>query len=84
MACQCNKTKQDLLEKLDVWFKYHSPTKEQTERYQKIRSAAKDFAQLIIENTPYCDDQLFAIQQIRSAVMFANASIACEESGNER
>lgn len=61
---------------LDHIFKYHPPTPEQTAKYEKIRSAAKEFCQVILENTPSSQDQDQVIASIRQAVMFANASIA--------
>ena len=57
-------------------FKYHAPEKEDIEKYTMLRDAAKEFAKVIIENTPVCADQTAAIRKIREAVMTANASIA--------
>ena len=64
-------------EKLDNWFTYHPPEPEQVEKYQNLREAAKDFAEVVVENTPRSADQSAALRKIREAVMTANASIAC-------
>ena len=66
-------------EDIDSWFTYHSPKGDQPERYVKIREAAKNLAEVIIDNTPPSADQTTAIRKVREAVMTANASIACGE-----
>ena len=66
-------------EDLNNWFTYHSPKGDQPERYVKIREAAKELAQVILENTPIGADQTAAIRKVREAVMTANQSIACGE-----
>jgi hypothetical protein len=57
-------------------FKYHAPTPEQLPKYEAIRAAAKQFAQVLIDNTTPCADQSAALRHVREAVMTANASIA--------
>lgn len=57
-------------------FTYHSPTSEQIPKYEAIRAKAKEFAQVIVDNTPGSADQTAAIRLLREAVMTANASIA--------
>lgn len=66
---------------LDNIFKYHPPKGNQTERYEKIRNAAKEYAKVVLENTPvgFPDTEL-SIIKLRESVMFANASIAINES----
>lgn len=59
-------------------FSYHAPRPEQIPQFNAIRSAAKDFAKVIIDNTPVGADQAAAIRRLREAVMTANASIACD------
>ena len=66
----------DLQFDLDNIFTYHSPTSDQVEQYSKIRNAAKEFARVVIENSPASSDQSTAIRKIREAVMTANAAIA--------
>lgn len=62
---------------LDNWFTYHSPDAEQLPKYQAIRDAAKNLAQVIVNNTPPSADQSAAIRLVREAGMTANAAIAC-------
>lgn len=64
---------------IDNIFSYHAPKEGQPERYLRLRSAAKFFAQEIIDCTPVCADQAAAIRKVREAVMTANAAIAINE-----
>jgi hypothetical protein len=61
---------------LDHIFVYHAATPEQVEQYQRIRDAAKNLAQVIIDNAPSCADRSDAIRKVREAVMTANAAVA--------
>jgi hypothetical protein len=63
---------------LDHLFIYHAPTPEQVEQYQRIRDAAKEFARVVIENTPPSADQSTAIRKLRECVHVANAAIALD------
>lgn len=63
---------------LDDLFTYHPPTEAQVPKYEEIRTAAKRFAQIVVNNTPVCADQTAAIRKIREAVYTANAAIALE------
>lgn len=63
---------------LENWFTYHAPDETQILRYKKIRDVALEFSRVILAHTPTCADQTHAIRLIRTAVMFANAAIACE------
>jgi hypothetical protein len=65
-------------EKIDNWFTYHSTETEDIPKYEAIRRAAKEFADVIEKNTPPSADQTAAFRKIREAVMTANASIACK------
>lgn len=67
------------VEDLDNLFTYHPPKGDQAERYGKISAAAQEFARVVLENTPGCPDQTFAIRQIILARMLANQTIACNE-----
>lgn len=64
-------------ESLDNWFTYHPPEAGEPEKYEKIRQAAKAFAEVVLELTPPSADQTAAIRKIREAVFTANAAIAC-------
>lgn len=58
-------------------FTYQPPQDDATiARYQTIRAAALNLAEVIIASTPPCADQSAAIRKIREAVMTANAAIA--------
>jgi hypothetical protein len=63
---------------LDNIFSYHAPTPDKLVQYEKLRSAAKDFAKAIVELSPACADQTAAIRHVREAVMTANAAIALD------
>ncbi|HEY4358229.1 MAG TPA: hypothetical protein VGN16_20960 [Acidobacteriaceae bacterium] len=63
---------------IDNLFSYHAPKPGQPERYEAIRSAARDFAKVLVANTPAGADQAAAIRELRIAVMTANAAIALE------
>lgn len=64
-------------EQLDHWFKYHAPGEGDAEAYERIRSAGKAFAEVVIANTPASADQTAALRKIREAVYTANAARAC-------
>ena len=59
-------------------FTYHAPSPEQARRYDVLRTAAREFAHVILATTPVCADQSAAIRKLREAVMTANAAIALE------
>lgn len=61
---------------VDEVFKYHSPKGDQPQRYEIIRIAAKEFAQVIVDNAPVSSDQEVALGYLRNAVMYANSAIA--------
>lgn len=62
---------------LENWFTYHSPTPDRLPKYQAIREAAKQFARVVVENSPASADQTAAVRKIREAAMTANQAIAC-------
>lgn len=63
---------------LDHIFKYHAPKEGQPEKYELIRDKAKEFALVILENTPAGADQSATMRKIRETVMTANAAIALD------
>lgn len=63
---------------VDRWFTYHPPNATQIEKYQRIRELGKQLAMAIHEECPAGDDTTKALNNVREAVMFANASIACD------
>lgn len=70
-----------MIEKAEVEtrFTYHAPKGDQLERYQRIRKAQKEFAELVLELTPDSREQSLAITHIEEAGMWANAGIARRE-----
>lgn len=63
---------------LDNWFSHHAPKQEDIAKFQAIRDAAHNLAEIILENTPSSADQTTAIRHVRDAVMTANCAIACQ------
>lgn len=61
---------------LDEIFSYQRPEPEDLPKFTAIRDAAKEFAKVLVANTPASPDQTVAIRKIREVVMTANASIA--------
>lgn len=61
-------------------FLYHPPKSgSQSEKYETLRSKAKEFALLIIDCTPESREQSLAITKLEESVIWANASIARNE-----
>jgi hypothetical protein len=59
-------------------FTYHAPNAEQQVKYQVLRTAALEFAKVLVEITPESADQTACIRKLRECVMTANASIALD------
>lgn len=57
-------------------FKYHAPNFETLPKYAAINQAAKNFAEVVLQNCPRSADRSAAIRQIRDARMTANAAVA--------
>ena len=57
-------------------FKYHPPTPETLPKYAAINQAAKNFAEVVLQNCPGSSDRSAAIRLIRDARMTANAAVA--------
>lgn len=64
---------------LDNRFTYHPPKEGQPERYVKIREAARQLAQTIVELTPQSREQSVALTNLEQATFWANAAIARNE-----
>jgi hypothetical protein len=60
-------------------FTYHPPKEGQAERYEEIRAAGRDFAEIVVGECPTSTERTTAIRKIQEAVMWANASIAVNE-----
>lgn len=57
-------------------FRYHAPSPEQVEQYNRIRTAAKELAYVIAEEVPEGADRSASLRLLREAVMTANAGVA--------
>jgi len=57
-------------------FKYHPPSGDQPQRYERLRAKAKELALLIQELCPASREASLALTHIENASMWANASIA--------
>jgi hypothetical protein len=68
---------------LDRRFSYHPPFGDQPERFVAIRQAAREFADLIVQTTPYSREQSTALTHLDQVVMWANAAIARHETNPE-
>lgn len=65
-------------EQIDDLFNYHAPRADQIPRYERIRAAAKEFALVLIAETPASADQSAAIRLLRQCVYTANGSVAMD------
>lgn len=61
---------------INNWFTYHSPTTDQAQIYEAIRSHAREFAHIINHLVPDGADKSAALRQLRETVMTANAAVA--------
>lgn len=57
-------------------FKYHAPNDSTLPKYAAINQAAKNFAEIVLQNCPSSADRSAAIRLIRDARMTANAAVA--------
>lgn len=75
------KTMRDVSIKLEIeqLFTYHAPKPDQIARYGTLRDAGKELAILLIDTCPDSRERDQAIDKLREAIMWANASIACNE-----
>jgi hypothetical protein len=64
---------------IDNIFTYHAPKNDQTERYERLRSHARNLAREIQRCCPESREKSLAITNLQQAIMFANASIAINE-----
>jgi hypothetical protein len=59
-------------------FTYHMPNLSQIERYESLRAGAKVLAQRILRFSAASLERQKALDRLREAIMWANASIALE------
>jgi hypothetical protein len=57
-------------------YKYHAPKEGQQEKYEALRSKAKELAKLIENSCPESREKSVAFTYLETAVMWANAAIA--------
>jgi hypothetical protein len=70
-------------DKISNWFTYHPPADNQTDRYVQLREAGRMMALTLLDLCPESRELTTAINKLREAVMWANASIACNEADAE-
>jgi hypothetical protein len=63
----------------DNIYRYHAPHDDQPRRYEKIRRAARLFAELIDVNCPDSRERSLAFTNLKQCVMWASAAIARNE-----
>jgi len=63
-------------EKIENNFRYHSPTGDQPEKYEKLRAKGKELAYLMQECCNQGRVLALATTKLEESVMWANASIA--------
>lgn len=63
-------------EKIENAFIYHQPKEGQPEKYEALRSKAKELAYLIDELCPDSREKSLAMTKLEEASMWANASVA--------
>jgi len=61
-------------------FTYHAPKPDQLPRYERIRAKAREFAELILADSPPSREQSMALSHVQEAVMCTNAAIAIHEA----
>lgn len=58
--------------------RYHKPTDEHIHKLARIRRAAEEFMNVVVDNVAECDDQETAILYIRQAMMLASFGVVSE------
>lgn len=59
-------------------FKHHPVTPEKVARFEAIHDAARQFAAVILANTPEGADQRTSLRRLREAAMIANSAVALD------
>ena len=67
-------------EQIEDTFTYHKPFGDQPQRYEALRNMAKMLATLIQGSCPESREKSLAITNLQQAIMWANASIAINET----
>lgn len=66
-------------ERIENSFTYHAPKEGQPEKYELLRSKAKELAYLIDELCPNSREKSLAMTKLEESSMWANASVARNE-----
>lgn len=64
---------------LNAAFTYHPPKPDQIPKYNEIRDAAREFAEMILGECPSSRERSLALTALENAVMWANAAISRNE-----
>ncbi len=59
-------------------FSHHPATPQKLADYEAIHSGAKQFAQVLLEHVPECEDRLAVLRLLREASMLACAAVSLE------
>lgn len=59
-------------------FSHHHATPEQLTHYATIHTGAKQFAQLILEHVPACNDRAVALRLLRESAMMACSAVSLD------
>ena len=62
----------------DYVFSHHHATPQKLADYEAIHGAAKNFAKIVLERVPECEDRLLVLQLLREASMLACAAVTLE------
>jgi hypothetical protein len=65
-------------------FSYHPPTPERLPKFAAINQAAKNFAEIVLQNCPAGPDRTAAFRLIQDARMVANRAVALNGLSLER
>ena len=59
-------------------FSHHHATPEKLADYEAIHVGAKQFAKVVLDHVPECDDRLAVLRLLREASMLACAAVSLE------
>lgn len=59
-------------------FSHHSATPAKLAAYNAIHEGARRFAEVVLANTPSCEDQAAALRLLRESTMIACAAVALD------
>jgi hypothetical protein len=59
-------------------FSHHSASPDKLAKYEAIHAGAKQFAQVILDSVPECEDRHGVLQLLREAAMLACSAISLD------